>query len=398
MQSVKDLSTKASQPSEASSSKRLLIAASGTGGHLFPALAVAEKLSDYQIEWLGVPNRLETHLVPAQYPLHTISVEGFQKRFGLGSIQILSKFISGIFRVRHLLQQGKFRGVFTTGGYIAAPAIIAARSLGLPTILHESNALPGKVTRGLSPWCSAVALGFAAAAQYLSQAKTFYVGTPVRSSFLQAQDLAIAIPPDAPLIVVVGGSQGAVAVNRLVRQCAPAWLQEGTWIVHLTGENDPDINELKHPHYRPMPFYDAMAGLLQRANLAISRAGAGTLTELAVAGTPAILIPFPYAAEDHQAYNAAVFAAAGAALVFREAELTAKVLEAEVLNLLHTSYEQTTPTSSTSVGVPSVSKEPATLQSMAQHIESLAVTDSSERLATLIRQLIPRHSQPQAVD
>jgi UDP-N-acetylglucosamine--N-acetylmuramyl-(pentapeptide) pyrophosphoryl-undecaprenol N-acetylglucosamine transferase len=421
MQSVKNLSIKAPQPPKAPSSERLLIAASGTGGHLFPALAVAEKLAGnevlsdseavqaglkptptrapfYQIEWLGVPNRLETRLVPAQYPLHAIDVEGFQKGFGLGSIQIFSKFISAIFQVRHLLQQGKFRGVFTTGGYIAAPAIIAARSLGLPAILHESNALPGKVTRWLSPWCSTVALGFETAAQYLPRARTFYVGTPVRSSFLHAQKLAIAIPDDAPLIVVIGGSQGAVAVNRLVRQCAPAWLREGAWIVHLTGENDPGANELQHPHYLSMPFYDKMAGLLQRADLAISRAGAGTLTELAVAGTPAILIPFPYAAEDHQTHNARVFAAVGAALVFREAELTADVLEAEVLKLLRMSYGQefgeplsraTTPRQSVSIG-----ESPVTLQTMAQHVESLAVRDSTERLVTLIRQLVPGHSLP----
>ncbi len=383
MQSVKDLSIKAPQPPEIPLSERLLIAASGTGGHLFPALAIAEKLSDYQIEWLGVPTRLETRLVLAQYPLHTIDVEGFQKGFGLGSIQILSKFIGAIFQVRHLLQQGKFRGVFTTGGYIAAPAIIAARSLGLPTILHESNALPGKVTRWLSPWCSAVALGFETAAQYLPQAKTFYVGTPVRASFLQTQKLELSIPDDAPLMVVIGGSQGAVAVNRLVRQCAPTWLSEGAWIVHLTGENDPEVNKLQHPHYLPMPFYDKMAGLLQRANLAISRAGAGTLTELAVAGVPAILIPFPYAAEDHQAYNAAVFEAAGAALVFREAELTAEVLEAEALNLLRTSHGQATPTQSTSAG-----ESPEKLQIMVQRVASLAVTDSTERLTALIRQLV----------
>ena len=123
---------------------RLLIAASGTGGHLFPAIATAEQLSDYQIEWLGVPNRLETQLVPSQYRLHTIDVEGIQQRLGLGTVKILTKLALAIFQARQLLKQGQFQGVLTTGGYIAAPAVIAARSLGLPIILHESNAIPGK--------------------------------------------------------------------------------------------------------------------------------------------------------------------------------------------------------------------------------------------------------------
>jgi UDP-N-acetylglucosamine--N-acetylmuramyl-(pentapeptide) pyrophosphoryl-undecaprenol N-acetylglucosamine transferase len=120
----------------------LLIAASGTGGHLFPAIAVADQLQDYKIEWLGVPDRLERELVPAQYPLHTIPVEGFQQRFGLGTLRILGRLVASILQVRRLLKTGQFDGVFTTGGYIAGPAIIAARMLGLPVILHESNAIP----------------------------------------------------------------------------------------------------------------------------------------------------------------------------------------------------------------------------------------------------------------
>lgn len=353
----------------ANGSTRLLIAASGTGGHLFPAIALAEQLPDYQIEWLGVPDRLETQLVPSQYPLHTIAIEGFQQRFGLGSVRILSKIAGSILQVRQLLKQGKFQGVFTTGGYIAAPSVIAARSLSLPVILHESNALPGKVTRWFSPWCSAVALGFETAAQYL-HGKTVYTGTPVRSQFrlgVQLSPLELPIPQDVPLIVVIGGSQGAVAVNQLVRKCASAWFDAGAWIVHLTGENDPDANTLQHPQYFSLPFYNNMAGLLQRSNLAISRAGAASVTELAVTGTPAILIPFPYAADDHQAYNAAVFSAAGAALVFRQEELTPQFLESQVLSLL---------------------QSPEKLEQMQEAAKVIAVPDSAERLATLVRELL----------
>jgi len=346
---------------------RLLIAASGTGGHLFPAIALAQQLQDYKIEWLGVPDRLERELVPAQYPLNTIDVEGFQQRFGLGTLRILGRLASSVHQVRQLLKTNKFDGVFTTGGYIAGPAIMAARWQGLPVILHESNAIPGKVTRFFSPLCSAVALGFESTSQYLPKARTVYVGTPVRSDFRVVQKLELPIPEDVPLIVVVGGSQGAIAVNQFVRQCAPAWFDAGAWIVHLTGEKDPDTATLKHPQYLEMPFYDNMAGLFQRANLAISRAGAGTLTELAMTQTPAILIPYPYAAEDHQAFNATSFVNAGAALVFPQAELTPQLLESQVLNLL---------------------RSPHLLQEMAQKAAALAVTDSAERLAVLVRELV----------
>lgn len=347
---------------------RLLVAASGTGGHLFPALATAEQLPDYQIEWLGVPDRLETRLVPDRYPLHTVAVGGFQSR-GLGMVSVVLKQVRAIWQVRQLLQRGKFRGVFTTGGYIAAPAILAARSLGLPIVLHESNALPGKVTRWFSPWCTVTAVGFEAARRYLGSSTVIPVGTPVRAQFrdqAKAPPLDLPIPPDVPLIVVVGGSQGAVGMNRLVRQAAPAWFDAGIWVVHLTGDNDPDATSLSHPQYLVLPFYDNMAALLHRADLAISRSGAGTLTELAITRTPAILIPYPFAAEDHQTINAQVFVEAGAAIVFQQADLPPDRLTQEVLRLVRSSDSP--------------------LATMAEATGSLAVPDSAERLAKLLRQ------------
>ncbi|WGV27860.1 undecaprenyldiphospho-muramoylpentapeptide beta-N-acetylglucosaminyltransferase [Halotia branconii] len=349
---------------------KLLIAASGTGGHLFPAIALAQKLPDYEIEWLGVPNRLETQLVPKQYPLNTIAVEGFQQGFGFASLKVLGKLTGSIIEVRRILQQGKFQGVLTTGGYIAGPAVIAARSLGLPVIFHESNALPGKVTRFFGPWCTAMALGFAEAAQYLPRAKNVCVGTPVRSQFLDQishASLDLAIPDNVPLIVVFGGSQGAVAVNQLVRESAPAWFDAGAYVVHLTGDRDPDAGSLKHPQYLELPFYDNMAVLLQRAAIAISRSGAGSLTELAVCGVPAILIPYPFAAEDHQSYNADVFTKAGAALTFKQSELTAQKLQSQVLDLL---------------------QSPAELTKMGENAQAIAVPDSAEKLASLVREVV----------
>lgn len=347
--------------------KKLLIAASGTGGHLFPALAVAKELKDCDIEWLGVPNRLETQLVPAEYHLNKIAVAGFQEKFGLGTIKIAVKLVRSIWQVRQILKKGNFDGVFTTGGYIASPAILAAKSLGLPSIFHEANAIPGKVTRFLGNFCNVVAVGFEPAAKHLSRFPTVYVGTPVRPEFLSPQKLDLPIPDRVPLIVVAGGSQGAVAVNQLVRQCAPTWFEAGAWIVHLTGENDPDANSLQHPQYLVMPFYHDMAALFQRADLAISRAGGGTLAELGVTETPAILIPYPFAAEDHQTYNAKVFVDAGAALVFSQKDLNTEKLETEGLRLL---------------------RSPETLQKMSQAAAQVAIPNSTQLIADLVRKTL----------
>lgn len=346
---------------------RLLIAASGTGGHLFPALALAQQLPDYQIEWLGVPDRLETTLVPAAYPLHTVTVEGFQGRPSLKTLKILWNLIQATFTVKRLIQTHQIDGVCTTGGYIAAPAIVAAKLCGIPAIFHESNFIPGKVTTWLGRWCDRVALGFQETARYLPNCQTVWVSTPVRQQFLSPQPLELDIPGDRPLVVVAGGSQGAVSVNEKVRSCVSAWVQAGAFIVHLTGQNDPDAAHFSHPHYIALPFCDNMAGLLQRADLAISRAGAGTLTELAITQTPSILIPYPFAAEDHQMYNAQVFEKAGAALVFAQKSLTPEKLEQAGLDLL---------------------KSPSQRQQMATAASQLAKLDSAEQFAHIVREIL----------
>lgn len=354
------------------SAPKLLVAASGTGGHLFPALATADALQSagYELEWLGVPNRLETTLVGDRYPLHTVTLSGLQGRPGIRTARLLGQCALATRHVRRLLTQGHFSGVFTTGGYIAAPAILAAKSLGLPAVLHESNALPGKVTRWLSPSCTTVALGFGAAASYLPKAQTVVVGTPVRADFLTPEPPPLTdpvIPDGVPLILIFGGSQGAVAVNQLVRSAAPAWLETGAWIVHQTGKNDPKVDEFSHPHYIHRPFFDNMAALLYRANLAICRSGSGTLTELAITQTPSLLIPYPAAAEDHQTINARVFSEAGAALLLPQSSLTAESLQQQGLQLL---------------------TQPDQLAAMATAAGHLATHDSAQRLADLVQKMI----------
>ncbi len=348
------------------SKPKLLIAASGTGGHLFPALAVAENLPDYDIQWLGVANRLETTLVPQCYKLHTIDIEGFQTGFGLKTFLIIGKMIKAIAKVRQLIKENHIEAIFTTGGYIAAPTIIGAKLEQIPVILHESNLIPGKVTKWAGNWCDTVAIGFEDTVKYLPKAKTKFVSTPVRNQFLSPQLLNLEISDQTFLIVVMGGSQGAVALNKLVRKVAKNWLDKGITIVHLTGKNDTEIDTLQHDNYIVLPFYENMAGLLQRANLAISRSGAGTLTELAITKTPSILIPYPFAAEDHQYYNAKVFADRKAAYLFREEELTPEILNQTVLGIFD---------------------DQSKLQLMSENTASLALKNSSEIIAKMITKL-----------
>ena len=314
---------------------RLLIAASGTGGHLFPALAVAQALpADWTLHWLGVPDRLETDLVPAAIPLHTVQAGGLQGR-GLRKLWNLLRLLAASVQVRQLIRRERIRLVFSTGGYIAAPAILAARSCGIPVVLHESNGVPGRVTRLLGRWCTQVAVGLPQAAEQLHHCRPRVTGTPVRRAFLESAPLPEWVPAGSgPLLLVMGGSQGAVGLNRMLRPLLPRLLEAGCRVVHLSGSNDPDSGQLQHPAYVERPFSDQIAGLLQHADLVISRAGAGILSELAVCGSPAILVPFPQAADRHQDANAGAAAALGAAVIVWQHPPGEPALEQAIWRLL----------------------------------------------------------------
>ncbi|MDA0292130.1 MAG: UDP-N-acetylglucosamine--N-acetylmuramyl-(pentapeptide) pyrophosphoryl-undecaprenol N-acetylglucosamine transferase [Cyanobacteria bacterium] len=295
---------------------RLLIAASGTGGHLFPALAVADRMpSEWQVSWLGVPDRLERELVPTHYPLHTVRACGLQGR-GFKKLLQLWQLLASTIPVAQLLRRQQCEVVFTTGGYIAAPAILAAKWCGIPVVLHESNATPGRVTRLLGRYCQKVALGFPQAQQFLPACHPLVTGTPVRQGFLAPAPCPEWVPQGkGPLLLVIGGSQGALGLNRMVRPLLPALLAQGCRVVQLSGSHDPDFGSLQHPGYVERQFSNEIPGLLQHCNLAISRAGAGSISELAACNTPALLVPFPQAADNHQVANAEACMAVGAAVL-----------------------------------------------------------------------------------
>ena len=348
---------------------RLLIAASGTGGHLFPAIAVAEALPEgWQVRWLGVPDRLETQLVPESIPLTTVRAGGLQGR-GLNKLIQLIRLIGAIGTVRRLIRRERIEVVFTTGGYIAAPAIVAARWCGVPAVLHEANAIPGRVTRLMGRFCRAVAVGLPVASDRIPGHRPLLTGMPVRTAFLESQPLPDWVPiSDGPLLVVIGGSQGAVGLNRMVRAVVPELLEQGCRIVHLTGRNDPEVGQLQHPNLVELPFSDQIPGLLQHADLAVSRAGAGSLSELAICRTPSILVPFPQAADGHQEANAACAARTGGAVILHQHAPEATALRDTILRLLGTDAEL--------------------LQEMRTGMEKLAVQDADQRLVDLLSSLV----------
>jgi UDP-N-acetylglucosamine--N-acetylmuramyl-(pentapeptide) pyrophosphoryl-undecaprenol N-acetylglucosamine transferase len=355
---------------------RLLIAASGTGGHLFPALAVADALPlDWSVHWLGVPDRLERQLVPKRYPLHTVRAGGLQGR-GLRKLLNLLRLLNATRKVRRLIRREGIAVVFSSGGYIAAPAILAARWCGVPVVLHESNAMPGRVTRLLGRLCTHVAVGLPETAAHLPYCRPQVTGTPVRQSFAEPEPSPSWLPNGpGPLLLVMGGSQGAVGLNRMLRPLLPRLLEAGVRVVHLTGRNDPDAGAPLPPGIVERPFCDDMAALLQCSDLVISRSGAGALAELAVCGTPAVLVPYPTAADRHQHANAAAAAAVGAAVIVEQHPPECPTLERALWRLLGPRLR----------GTPA-STDPLT--AMGEGMQKLAVHDADQRLVALLTDVV----------
>ncbi len=318
---------------------RLLISASGTGGHIYPALALAESLPKFwEIELLGVPNRLEIELVPKKYNLIILEVGGLQVNI-FRKIFDFYKLVFASIKVALLLRKKKIDVIFTTGGYISAPSILGAKMTGIPILLHESNAIPGKVSRLLGRFCDHVALGIPSTSDYLPECKTSFTGTPVRAEFFLEQTLPSWVPSgEGLLIVVMGGSQGAKKLNEMVRSILPWLLETGCRVVHLTGKNDcfyRNPSKVKnHPNLVVRHFSNDISALLQHADLAISRSGAGAISELMVTKTPSILVPFPQSADHHQEFNAAYMARFGGAVIVNQHNPEEHILKNILSNLL----------------------------------------------------------------
>ncbi len=299
----------------------LLIAASGTGGHIFPALTIAEEISDdWEITWLGIKSRCEVDLVPKKFSLFLLDFESPSKKNIFLLIQYL-RIIFSSFKVLQIINKRKISLIFTTGGYISAPAIIAAKISNTPIIIHESNLEPGLVTKYFGRLCDYVLIGFKDTDKYLIQCKTSYTGTPLRQQFYISNELPDWVPnKDGPLILIMGGSQGARGINEMIYYSLDFLLEKNIRIVHIIGHNENnDLNiKINKNNYVRKRFISNIAALMQNCDLVISRSGAVAINELIYTQKPSVLIPFPNSKNNHQEKNALILSSVGGAIIINQ--------------------------------------------------------------------------------
>jgi len=320
---------------------RLLLAGGGTGGHLFPAVALAEELlaqePGSEVLFVGTRQGLEARVLPRLgYRLEAIEISGFMGKGPGEKIAVLPKLLKSLARCRRILREFRPDAVVGVGGFASVPAVLAAGSLGIPVLIHEQNARPGMANRLLAGMARRVCLSFAQTEGMEGRGYPV-TGNPLRRALRECP----AIPEGDPLLLIFGGSRGARAINEAVVETLPlldAW-RGHLEIIHQTGEADFEMVREAYrragwERARVEPFIEDMGGCYARAHLVLCRAGATTIAELTCCGRPSLLIPFPFATGDHQSANAVALAESGAALHLPQRELTPNRLASVLDHLL----------------------------------------------------------------
>jgi UDP-N-acetylglucosamine--N-acetylmuramyl-(pentapeptide) pyrophosphoryl-undecaprenol N-acetylglucosamine transferase len=322
-----------------SPSLNFVIAAGGTGGHLFPGLAVGEVLlarghkvmlliSEKEIDSLATQGRNE-------FRIERVPGVGLQSKNPLAIVKFALKFRAGLNQVKALYRDFQPRAVLGMGGFTSTAPILAGRSRKIPTFVHESNAIPGKSNKLNGRLVTKVLLGFEECAQFFPPGKCEVTGTPIRTSLVERMDktkalAAFGLTPGRSTLLVMGGSQGAHGINQALINALPALGGKPLQIIHLTGKQDETLMRESYakagiPAF-VAAFYHRMEEAYAAADFTIARSGAASLTELSHFALPGILIPYPHAAEDHQTFNAKIFERAGAAALLNERETTGETL------------------------------------------------------------------------
>lgn len=331
---------------------RVLISGGGTGGHVYPAIAIANKIKeenpDVEILFVGTKNGIESEIVPKYgYKLATVTVQGFKRKIDIDNVKRVFKLVKGLEESRKVVKKFKPDIVIGTGGYVSGPVLFNSSLNKFPTIIHEQNAFPGVTNKILSKMVTKVLTSFEDSHKRFSpnvQDKLFLTGNPVRKEILTTRKNSarrkLGISEDKKMVLCAGGSGGSRKINDAMKTVIRNLINEDIAFIHATGKyhydefmkDMEDIN-LK-PYQKIVPYLDDMASALAASDIVIGSAGAISLAEITAMGKPSIIIPKAYTAENHQEYNARSIQNNGAGVAILEKELTPKHLNDTVFRLL----------------------------------------------------------------
>ena len=369
---------------------KVVIAAAGTGGHINPGIAIANKIKEKQPNsefiFIGTNRGLENDLVPrAGYDLRVIDAHGLERKLTVQNLKNLYATYKSIKEAKGILQEFGPDVVVGTGGYICVPVVLAAKKLGIPVVLHESNAFPGIAVKLFKKKADAILVGFENAKERLKDAKNVIVtGNPIKIKKLNLTEQEktkikgeLGVSGNKPVVLVFGGSQGARSINRSFIEIIVNKKNKDYQIIWAAGpeqyekikekldEVNVDIENIKD--VKIVPYIYNMEEVMNACDLVVCRSGAMTITEISVTGKPAIFIPFPFATENHQEYNARVLEGVGAAKIILDKELNSEILSRTITSII---------------------ENEDTMREMSKNAEKVAIPNVEDRIYEEIRKVV----------
>lgn len=335
---------------------KIMIAAGGTGGHIYPGIAIAKYIqknnTDVEILFVGTKKGLEKEIVPNEgFNIKLIRVRGFERRITLDTFKSVKELFLGLKDAKKIIQTFNPDMVIGTGGYVCGPILFMASRKRIPTLIHEQNAFPGITNRILSRFVDKIAVSFIEAKEYFNNKdKIFVSGNPIRDDFkVNNKNKAreeLGIPKNATLITVMGGSQGALSINSSMIDVIKKYKNDQeVYIIHITGKNQYDkiisnlesnkINIDNIKNIEVLPYSFKIPILFCASDLIVSRSGAMTVSEICAVGRASILIPYPYATNNHQEYNARVITEKKGGVLIKDADLNGEKLYENIQSLIN---------------------------------------------------------------
>lgn len=361
---------------------KIVVSGGGTGGHIYPALSfiheVKKQHPNVDVLYIGTKKGLESAIVPREnIPFHAIDISGFKRSLSFENVKTIVRFIKSVRTCKQLLKQYKPDVVLGTGGYVCGPVVYAAAKLGIPTIIHEQNSIPGLTNTFLSRYVNKVAICFEETKQYFPQEKVVLTGNP-RASEVVGKDgreakRALGLDEKKKTVLIVGGSRGARPINEAFLQVLHEVEQKPYQFLYVTGDVHYDkvikaVQDVGNPtNVIIRPFIHNMPEVLAGMDMIVARAGATTLAEITALGIPSVLIPSPYVTNNHQEKNARALEKKGAAIVRLESELTGARLLDDIDRIL---------------------LDEQTLTSMKEAAFQLGIRDAAERLYRVMVEMI----------
>ncbi len=357
---------------------RVIISAGGTGGHIYPALAILNKIKEKEPNseflYIGTHNRMEKDIVPSRgIPYESIEIYGFSKSF-FKNFKTVGCIFKSYKKCKKLIREFNPDVVIGVGGYVTSPVIFAAKKLGYKTVIHEQNSFPGKSNQFLSKYSDLICVSFKSTIKSFPSYKTVLTGNPCSEDALKNSPVSkknFGLDENKKLVLIVMGSLGSSRVNDYIISSMNSFKDSNYEVLFVTGKSSYDdvIKNSFPSNVHVVPYVDGMTGLMKNTDLIVSRAGASTISEIVALGIPSILIPSPYVANNHQYKNAMDLVGIGAACIIEEKDLKDDILVRKIDEILNNSDE---------------------IDNIKKNLQSLAVDNSASLIYDNIKELVDR--------